>query len=203
MSKYTVFMGTTTVSATQTIGEISSVLIRAGARQIATDYTDNGKVEAVRFSLVLPGFPQPVVFRLPCRTEKLLKLLRNDLQAERTGWRQVLRWVQAQMAMIEVGMVRVDEVFLPYALIPGADRTMFQVWFLAQPGLVAKAKRELRGKVLACWCKPAACHGDVIARIIDREDTGTPQQQQTGLFGVLETSGLHAAYRARIRILSL
>ena len=22
---------------------------------------------------------------------------------------------------------------------------------------------ELKGKVLGCWCKPAACHGDVLA----------------------------------------
>lgn len=27
----------------------------------------------------------------------------------------------------------------------------------------------LRGKVLACWCKPAACHGDVIVEILERD----------------------------------
>ena len=43
----------------------------------------------------------------------------------------------------------------------------FREWFLAQPELVARARRELKGKVLGCWCKPAACHGDVIAEIID------------------------------------
>lgn len=45
----------------------------------------------------------------------------------------------------------------------------FQEWFLSQPELVARARRELRGKVLGCWCKPAACHGDVIAEIIDAD----------------------------------
>lgn len=24
---------------------------------------------------------------------------------------------------------------------------------------------ELRGKVLGCWCKPHACHGDVLVRL--------------------------------------
>ena len=24
----------------------------------------------------------------------------------------------------------------------------------------------LRGKVLACWCRPAACHGDVIVELL-------------------------------------
>ncbi len=46
----------------------------------------------------------------------------------------------------------------------------FREWFLSQPDLIAEARRELRGKVLGCWCKPAACHGDVIAEIIDREE---------------------------------
>jgi hypothetical protein len=46
----------------------------------------------------------------------------------------------------------------------------FREWFLGQPELVARARKELRGKVLGCWCKPAGCHGDVIAEIIDAED---------------------------------
>jgi hypothetical protein len=41
----------------------------------------------------------------------------------------------------------------------------YEEWFLGQPKLVAKAKLLLRGKVLGCWCKPLACHGDVLAKI--------------------------------------
>ena len=26
---------------------------------------------------------------------------------------------------------------------------------------------ELEGKILACWCKPKACHGDVLLRLIE------------------------------------
>lgn len=26
---------------------------------------------------------------------------------------------------------------------------------------------NLRGKVLGCWCKPKACHGDIIAHFVD------------------------------------
>jgi len=44
----------------------------------------------------------------------------------------------------------------------------FRDWFLSQPDLVARARRELKGKTLGCWCKPAACHGDVIAEVVDR-----------------------------------
>jgi hypothetical protein len=45
--------------------------------------------------------------------------------------------------------------------------SQFRDWFQAQPDLVARAKRELKGKVLGCWCKPSSCHGDVIAAVVD------------------------------------
>jgi Domain of unknown function (DUF4326) len=28
---------------------------------------------------------------------------------------------------------------------------------------------ELKGKVLACWCKPLPCHGDVLLRLIEEQ----------------------------------
>ena len=137
----TIFMGSTKIEAQRTIGEISSVLIRTGATSISTDYAAGGKVAAVRFGLTVPGIAQTVHFRLPCRTEKLVKLLRGDReQAERTAWRQVLRWVEAQMAMIEAGMTQTHEVFMPYAVIPGTeDKTMFQAWESQQKALPAPA----------------------------------------------------------------
>lgn len=45
----------------------------------------------------------------------------------------------------------------------------FREWLLAQPELVQRAKKELKGKVLGCWCKPDLCHGDVIAEIVDAD----------------------------------
>ncbi len=27
---------------------------------------------------------------------------------------------------------------------------------------------ELEGKVLGCWCKPRACHGDVLIELLDK-----------------------------------
>ena len=43
--------------------------------------------------------------------------------------------------------------------------TKYAEWILAQPDLMEKAKNELNGKVLACWCAPKLCHGDVLAEI--------------------------------------
>ena len=45
----------------------------------------------------------------------------------------------------------------------------YRKWLLTQPELVARARSELKGKVLGCWCRPKACHGDVLAEIVDSE----------------------------------
>ena len=47
--------------------------------------------------------------------------------------------------------------------------TRYELWLLAQPSLVALVKRELRGKVLGCWCAPESCHAEVLARIANSE----------------------------------
>ncbi len=31
--------------------------------------------------------------------------------------------------------------------------------------LYLRAQQELQDKILVCWCKPLACHGDMLARI--------------------------------------
>ena len=28
---------------------------------------------------------------------------------------------------------------------------------------------ELKGRILGCWCKPLACHGDILAELADKE----------------------------------
>ena len=41
----------------------------------------------------------------------------------------------------------------------------FEQWFLAQPAMVARAKQELKGKHLVCWCAPLRCHCETLARV--------------------------------------
>jgi hypothetical protein len=45
----------------------------------------------------------------------------------------------------------------------------YEKWIQSKPDLMAAAKIELKGKVLGCWCKPASCHGDILAAIADSE----------------------------------
>ena len=42
----------------------------------------------------------------------------------------------------------------------------YRAWILKQPQLL-KHLPELKGKRLACWCSPQACHGDVLAELAD------------------------------------
>lgn len=43
----------------------------------------------------------------------------------------------------------------------------YEEWIRAQPTLIERAKRELKGRVLGCWCKPQLCHGDILAKIAE------------------------------------
>ncbi len=45
----------------------------------------------------------------------------------------------------------------------------YEEWLKGQPDLIVRAKQELRGKVLGCWCDPHACHGSVLARIANED----------------------------------
>lgn len=45
----------------------------------------------------------------------------------------------------------------------------YERWVRSQPDLMAAIKQELGGKDLVCYCKPAACHGDVLYQIANKE----------------------------------
>lgn len=45
----------------------------------------------------------------------------------------------------------------------------YEEWIREQPELMAAAKKELKGKILGCWCAPLLCHGEVLAKIANEE----------------------------------
>lgn len=61
----------------------------------------------------------------------------------------------------------------PFAIGRDGDRAQvidkYRRWLTDQPELVAKARSELRGKTLGCWCAPMACHGDVLTEVANAE----------------------------------
>jgi len=42
----------------------------------------------------------------------------------------------------------------------------YRQWLMGQPTLLSQL-HELRGKTLVCFCKPFACHGDILAELAD------------------------------------
>lgn len=59
----------------------------------------------------------------------------------------------------------------PFVIGKDGDRSdvirKYRQWIERQPALLARIPHELRGRRIACWCKPEACHGDVLAELAD------------------------------------
>ncbi len=135
------YMETTKIEASQTVGEIQRLLGKYGCSAIMTEY-DLGEVSGVAFKINLEGNEIP--FRLPCRWESIYntlnsrrkgkiknnrgRLYSNDdmSQAKRVAWRQILRWVEAQLALVETNMVKMQEVFMPYIQVGIKGQTLYQ-----------------------------------------------------------------------------
>ena len=118
----TLFMETTRIAPERTVSEIQQVLARNEARAVLLEY-EGCQIAAVSFQYVVGD--QTIPFRLPCRWQAMEGVLRQsgkrprygdtfETWARRVAWRQILRWVEAQMALVETSMVKVQEVFFPY-----------------------------------------------------------------------------------------
>lgn len=72
----------------------------------------------------------------------------------------------------------------PFRLRDEAERAAvirrYRTWLARRPELIERARRELRGKRLGCWCAPRPCHGDVLAEIANRADAEAPARPRPG-----------------------
>ena len=115
---------TTTVDAFKTVSEIEYILMKHKAKSIMKDY-DGETITGLSF-LIDTGIQQ-IPVRLPVRIDECLKVLKKEKkenprkqikdtrdQAERVAWRILKDWVEAQMALLDIEMVRLEEIFLPY-----------------------------------------------------------------------------------------
>lgn len=41
----------------------------------------------------------------------------------------------------------------------------YDLWLRQHPEMIEKAKQELKGKDLICWCAPLPCHADILLRV--------------------------------------
>lgn len=128
---------TSSVSASRSISRIETKLASHGARQIVKFYDDDNRVSSVAFIMKFDGIEMP--YKLPARVAECEKVLKAGIrrprpdtfkrisdQAERTAWKIVSDWVDAQMAMIELSQVEFMEVFLPYLYSYNKEQTLFE-----------------------------------------------------------------------------
>lgn len=128
---------TSEVSVHKSLAEIQGALAEHGARRIMVEYDEKGQPNGVMFQIETPFGSK--AFILPANADGVRAVMAKqkvkaaDGQTERTAWRNVRDWVLAQMAIIEAGMVQMDEVFLPY-MTDGKGRTVYRLY---QGGILA------------------------------------------------------------------
>lgn len=113
---------TTSISSEKTVSEIQTILAKANATAILTEYED-GVLSALSFRIITSS--GMFSFRLPAnihkfyqvmiRDKKIPSKLRTKEQASRVAWRIMKDWIQAQLAIVTAEMVDIQQVFLPYA----------------------------------------------------------------------------------------
>lgn len=129
---------TTTVDVYKSLVEIQGALASHGARQIMVEYERDGQPIGITFAVDTPVGRR--AFMLPANIDGVFavfqeqKVRANKKQAEKTGWRNIRDWVLAQMAIIEAGMVTMEEVFLPY-LTDGKGNTVYALYQSGQLAL--------------------------------------------------------------------
>jgi hypothetical protein len=118
---------TTSISYEKTLGEITGILVRTGATSILMDYDGMRRVSSISFKINTEN--GLIAFQLPLnlsgakealndavKQKKLPRRYYNDTeQAMRVGWRILKDWLEAQLALIEMGIAKREQVFLPYA----------------------------------------------------------------------------------------
>lgn len=122
---------TTEVAAQTSIDLIKQLLRRAGAREIAEQWDQDGATVGILFKIQLAR--QVLEYRMPARTELVWRRLRGEFEAkllpgiaatqvtrERAAnitWRTLHIWLEAQLDLILTGMGDLREVMLPYMLM--------------------------------------------------------------------------------------
>lgn len=117
---------TSGVPVSRTVGRIEELLASAGASSIQKTYSPEGRLDALIFSIAVPG-RNSVSVRLPVNHEGVYKTMRSEIkrprtntlnnledQALRTSWKLMQDWVEVQLSLIRMQQVDFLQVFLPY-----------------------------------------------------------------------------------------
>jgi len=136
---------TTKVPVEKTISEIERILAENKATKIMKDYED-GICKGITFQILTDHGLMP--FKLPLKERELKQVVKNmsemrdkrnkriiplskiddpELPA-RIGWRILKDWLEAQMALYQLSMVKIEEVLLPFVVNPLTGKTLYEVF---------------------------------------------------------------------------
>lgn len=114
---------TTKKKPEETISEIQQMLSQFDVTAMMTEY-EGRQVSAVSFRMNVDG--RDIGYRLPCNWRAVFSILQSDVkdnrynteeQAIRTAWRIIHHWMEAQLALVEVNMTTIPQIFLPYTIM--------------------------------------------------------------------------------------
>ena len=109
----------TQVVAERSLAEIMHLLAVNGASHVLVENSPSGQPSSLAFRVKGMGF------RLPIYADAVVETLKRDGAEKRflkldhatdVAWRIVRDWLRAQLALIDSGMVALDEIMLPYAI---------------------------------------------------------------------------------------
>ena len=142
----------TGITANKSIAEIEDV-IAAHAKDVSLlKRVEGGRIKSVAFQIdgadyIMPGRVEQVYERL--LNEKLRQANGASYrtshekqavlyaQAERCAWRNVLMHVKSTLAMVEIGMTTITEVFMPYRLTDSGETAYERLMAGGLPALMA------------------------------------------------------------------
>ena len=126
---------TTTVEAYKTVSEIEQMLVKHGEKSIMKQF-DDGMITSLSF-LINTGV-NDIPIKLPIRVDDVLQVLIEQKkmhpkagikatkdQANRVAWRILKDWIEVQMALLDIGMVQFEEIFLSYIETAGG-KTIYE-----------------------------------------------------------------------------
>ena len=115
---------TTTIDSFKTVSEIEYILMKHKAKSIMKNYEGEA---IIGLSFLIDTGIHQIPVRLPVKIDECLKVLKKEKkenprkqikdtreQAERVAWRILKDWIETQMALLDMEMVRFEEIFLPY-----------------------------------------------------------------------------------------
>jgi hypothetical protein len=118
---------TTEIRVEKSVYELVGLLQSNKAKAIMQEFDAAANVTAISFRADTQ-FGE-IAFRLPLNLQAVQQILKNQAQAgkiprrfandaeqaRRVGWRILKDWTAAQLALVQIGMVKLEQVFLPYA----------------------------------------------------------------------------------------